>query len=55
MFDNDILIPKILSTYMTMILIICDYLCGKLVSDKAYSDKVPSQNNTGSFLFIVRL
>ena len=56
MFLNVIFILDILSTFMTMILILCDYPCWKEVSDTVHSGKVPdsangsSQNNANSFL-----
>ena len=56
MFHKDLFLLEILSTYMTMILSICDYPRGKEVSDNVYSGKVPdsangsSQNNADSSL-----
>ena len=56
MYHNDLFLFEILSTFITRTLIICDYPCGKEVSDNLYSGKVPgstdcsSQNNLVSFL-----
>ena len=41
MFYNDIAFLEILSTYMTTILILCDYPSGKDVSNNVCSVKVP--------------
>ena len=40
MLYSVIFLLEILSTYMTMILILCDYSCGKEVSESVHSGKV---------------
>ena len=56
MFHNVIFGHELLSTYMTMILILCDIQCEKEVWDIVYSVEVPdwangsSKNNAGSSL-----
>ena len=56
MFQNIINLFEIFSLYMTMILILCDYPCGKEVEDSVHSDKVPDSDSAMALpLFFVRL
>ena len=48
MFHNAIYCLEILPIYMTIILIVCAYPCGKEVSEKAYSGKFPESANGSS-------
>ena len=48
MFHNVIVLLELLPTYMTMIHIICDYTCGKQVSDIMYSGNVQESANGSS-------
>ena len=47
-FQNIINLFEIFSLYMTMILILCDYPCGKEVSENVHSGKVPDSANESS-------
>ena len=48
MFQNYIFCLEIFSTYMTIVLILCDYQCEQKVLDTVYSGKVPDSANNGS-------